>query len=51
MIQKLGTSFRDFERDRDWDYTRVAGPLAEKFIKFEDQGGGLYELVVLDLSV
>lgn len=43
---QLMTSFRP-DNDKAWDYVRVHDRL-EPFIRFEDRGGNLFELVVLD---
>ncbi|KAF8587429.1 L-aminoadipate-semialdehyde dehydrogenase [Ramaria rubella] len=43
---QIGTSARDYEHDKEWNYTRPPKHL-QKFFRFEDQGDGKYELVVL----
>lgn len=43
---QLATSFRP-EGDRAWNYVRVHDRL-EPYVRFEEKGGGLFELVVLE---
>lgn len=43
---QLMTSFRP-EGDKAWNYVRVHDKL-EPFVRFEEKGGNLYELVILD---
>ena len=49
---QLMTSFRDFETDKGWNWVRAKGPYVKTkvndYLRFEDRGGGTYELVVLD---
>jgi len=49
---QLMTSFRDFETDMGWNWVRAKGPYVKTkvndYLRFEDRGGGTYELVVLD---
>ncbi|KAF8511947.1 L-aminoadipate-semialdehyde dehydrogenase [Hysterangium stoloniferum] len=46
-VGQIGTSARDFEVDKDWDYVRIPEHF-RKYFRFDDQGDGTYELVVLD---
>lgn len=50
---QLGTSFRDFKADQDWNYIRFSGPYVKSgvadYLKFIPQsGGGSFEVVVTD---
>ncbi|KAG1808219.1 L-aminoadipate-semialdehyde dehydrogenase [Suillus subaureus] len=49
---QLMTSFRDFETDKDWNWTRAKGPHVKSnvndYLRFEHRGGDTYELFVLD---
>ncbi|KAJ9111498.1 hypothetical protein QFC22_006525 [Naganishia vaughanmartiniae] len=51
-VGQLGTSLRDFETDKDWNYVRFSGPHVSSgvidYLKFEPQADGSFELVVLD---
>jgi hypothetical protein len=50
---QLGTSYRDFENDKDWNYIRFSGPHVKSgvadYLKFIPQSdGGSFEVVVTD---
>jgi hypothetical protein len=49
---QLMTSFRDFETDKGWNWVRAKGPYMKTgvndYLRFEDRGGDIYELFVLD---
>ncbi|KAG1862517.1 L-aminoadipate-semialdehyde dehydrogenase [Suillus subalutaceus] len=49
---QLMTSFRDFETDKGWNWTRAKGPHVNTnvndYLRFEPRGGDTYELFVLD---
>ncbi|KAG2088169.1 L-aminoadipate-semialdehyde dehydrogenase [Suillus discolor] len=49
---QLMTSFRDFETDKGWNWTRAKGPYVNTnvndYLRFEPLGGDTYELLVLD---
>ncbi|KAG1858184.1 L-aminoadipate-semialdehyde dehydrogenase [Suillus subluteus] len=49
---QLMTSFRDFETDKGWNWTRAKGPHVttnvNDYLRFEPRGGDTYELFVLD---
>ncbi|KAG2036041.1 L-aminoadipate-semialdehyde dehydrogenase [Suillus americanus] len=49
---QLMTSFRDFETDKGWNWTRAKGPHVSTnvndYLRFEPRGGDTYELFVLD---
>lgn len=49
---QLGTSLRDFETDKAWNYVRFSGPYVtsgvDKYLRFVPQGNGSFELVTLD---
>lgn len=49
---QLGTSLRDFENDKAWNYVRFSGPYVssgvDKYLRFEPQDNGSFELVTLD---
>ncbi|EJU02829.1 L-aminoadipate-semialdehyde dehydrogenase [Dacryopinax primogenitus] len=49
---QIFTSFRDFKTDKGWNWLRGDGPWAKKglmnWIKFENRGDDVFELVVLD---
>lgn len=49
---QLMTSFRDFETDKGWNWTRAKGPNVNTnvndYLRFEPRGGDTYELFVLD---
>ena len=46
------TSFRDFETDKSLDWFRDKGPYVKTQVndyqRFENKGGDIYELLVLD---
>ncbi|KZT51231.1 putative aminoadipate reductase [Calocera cornea HHB12733] len=49
---QIFTSFRDFKTDKGWNWLRGSGPWAKKglmqWIRFEDRGEDVFELVVLE---
>lgn len=49
---QLMTSFRDFETDKGWNWTRAKGPHVNtnvnEYLRFEPLGADTYELLVLD---
>lgn len=50
---QLGTSFRDFDSDKDWNYIRFSGPQVKSgvadYLRFDSQGDDkTSEIVVLD---
>ncbi|KZO94102.1 acetyl-CoA synthetase-like protein [Calocera viscosa TUFC12733] len=49
---QIFTSFRDFKTDKGWNWLRGTGPWAKRglmdWIKFEDRGEDVFELIVLD---
>ena len=45
-VGQLMTSYRDFAVDKGWDWVRAGGAL-QPYLRFEDQGDGVYELVTL----
>ncbi|KAG1723800.1 hypothetical protein EDB19DRAFT_1915911 [Suillus lakei] len=49
---QLMSSFRDFETDKGWNWSRAKGPHVTNnvndYIRFEPRGGDAYELFVLD---
>ncbi|KAG2150553.1 hypothetical protein DEU56DRAFT_34970 [Suillus clintonianus] len=49
---QLMSSFRDFETDKDWNWSRAKGPYVttnvNDYLRFEPRGGDTYELFVLD---
>lgn len=49
---QLMTSFRNFETDKGWNWTRAKGPNVNTnvndYLRFEPRGGDTYELFVLD---
>ncbi|KAG0707371.1 L-aminoadipate-semialdehyde dehydrogenase, partial [Suillus ampliporus] len=49
---QLMTSFRDFDTDKGWNWTRAKGPHVNTnvndYLRFEDRGGDTYELFILD---
>ncbi|KAJ9094096.1 hypothetical protein QFC21_006197 [Naganishia friedmannii] len=51
-VGQLGTSLRDFDIDKDWNYVRFSGPHVSSgvinYLKFELQADGTFELIVLD---